>query len=242
MIGRLRISHILFVFALVLSLNLVSSQALVAGKIYNSDFSNIIGGADISVTCNSYSLNTNSLADGTYAVRFDETKCNEGDSASVSASKSGFEGKTGLGIVSKCEDADCDDNYVTIVNLGIKTLASDSGNNNGGNNAGGGSVSMKYYLCGNGKCDTGETANTCAKDCNITEPLIQTTTTEIITTNTEETGEEEQAQNPPSFGSKILGAVIGPNGKIRLSVPIVFIVLLLIVAIAVFARRKSVKK
>jgi len=79
------------------------------------------------------------------------------------------------------------EDYSTVINTAMK----------GANNpvsSGGGSSSGKVYICGNGKCDSGETAVTCRKDCqpkistnstNNTAVLINTTdnVTEIVKLN-----------------------------------------------------------
>ena len=242
-----RIVCILLCFVFISSLNLASSEALIAGKIYNSDFSDTIEGADIIVACNSNTLSTNSLTDGTYAVRFDETLCNDSSNVSVVASKSGFQAKTGPGVVRKCEAQDCEEEYVTIVNLGMKTSPANTGNTGRtGNSGGSSSGSIKYYLCGNNKCDTGETPKTCPKDCKEIVQLAQTTATESANDETISTGEineEEQSSNKETTSetlvSKILGAVIGPSGQIKLLIPAIFLALILIIAIAVFIKRRK---
>lgn len=239
---------ILFSLAFILSLNLASSQVLVAGKIYNGGFSDVISGASISVVCNSHTLNTESLVDGTYAVRFDETECSEGNSASVSASKSGFQGKTGSGTISVCDGADCDEDYVTIVNLGMETAPASTGGTGGGGGgggSGGGGFSVRYFMCGNGKCDTGETIKTCAKDCNKTAELQVANPTETITdqpTEAERIGEEEKEQIPEeseALGSKILGAVIGAGGKMGKWGILAFIIIIITLIFIIGLIRKG---
>lgn len=232
MIKNLKILCILLALTII-SLSVVSAQTLIAGKVYNSDYSNTIDGADISVTCNSYSLDTNTLEDGTYAVRFEETQCNEGDSVSVSASKSGFQEKTGSGTVIKCEDADCNENYVMIINLGmsIQTYGGHSGGNSG--------RLSRYYLCGNGLCDSGETINTCPEDCK-NELLTQTSSTQESEEETE-TGITltENEDNENSAG--ITGAVIGALGSGGYLFVIVFVLGVIVLAITTFIIRKRKK-
>ena len=88
------------VLFLVLALSLVSAKTLIAGKIYNSDYSETISGASVEVTCNSYTETTTSLSDGSYAVTFNETgqnSCNNGSTVEVYAEKGGLYGsKSGV--------------------------------------------------------------------------------------------------------------------------------------------------
>lgn len=226
-------------FIIAISLSLVSSQTLIAGKVYNGDFSDTLDGVDVSVACNSYSLNTNTFGDGTYAVRFEENECNGNDSVSVSVSKSGFEGKTGSGVVSKCDDVDCDENYVLIVNLGMKTESAETGSTGSSGSSGG-----RYYFCGNGKCDSGESSITCPRDCKVVVKQTTETTKNEETTNTEGATEmpeeiteviEEPQQEEPKIRlfSGMTGAVIGTLGTAGVLIAVIFLVGLIVVAITV---------
>jgi len=108
---------------IILSISLTSAQTLVAGKIYNSDYSGNIGEASVIVTCNFNTLNTNSLNDGTYAVRFDVGLCNVDNDVKVTATKDNLAGE-GNGVISVCnENQNCDDGLVSIVNLNLKEVA-----------------------------------------------------------------------------------------------------------------------
>ena len=198
-----RISLILPILV-VLSLATISAQTLVAGQIYNSDYSSTLASASIVVTCNSNSLSTISLDDGTYAVRFEESECIENDTASVTVTKSGFNSKTESGVINKCDGGDCGGNYFTIINFALQTQTT---NTNTGGGGGGGSSGGGFYLCGNGICDSGETVDTCPKDCNIielTELNFKDDETKEETTTTQEQEETQQT----AF-SKITGAVVG---------------------------------
>lgn len=148
----------------VLSLALISAQTLIVGKIYNADYSDTIADADVHVVCSSSEpLNTISLNDGTYAVRFNETECNESDVVNVTASKSGFNAKTESVIISECEKGDCGGNYFIIINLGLEVKLPEDNDDSPHKKSP--SKSKRYYLCGNGICDSGETINTCPQDC-----------------------------------------------------------------------------
>jgi hypothetical protein len=233
----------LSLFLVIMSLSLASSQTLIAGKIYNSGFSSTISGADVSVTCNSQSLHTNTLGDGTYAVRFEETECIDGDSVSVSASKSGFQGKTGNGIVSKCEGDDCSDNYVIIINLGMKTQTSGSG-------SGEGRSWGKYYMCGNGKCDSGESINTCPADCKTVQLLAQKTEptgnsdnsnsggqTGILNLTNETTEETQTETTNAGFFPGMTGATVGALGALGTFWTIIIVLFLVgVICVAIILR------
>ena len=100
---------------------------------------------------------------------------------------------------------------------------------------------MRYY-CGNNRCDSGETATTCPKDCKINSPIINNTP--VIETDFQETTtivEETQEQNSTDNKtltenqeglSRITGAVIGAEGNSGLLVIIIFLSILLVALIA----------
>jgi|SRR3989344_1145901 len=229
-------------FFTILFLALASSQTLIAGKIYNSGFSDTISNADVVVSCNEgASLSTNSFDDGTYVVRFDESACKEGDSVSVRASKPGFVEKTGTGTVSKCEGVDCTDNYVMIINLGIKTQPPAQTGSSSSSSGGGSNRVVRYYLCGNGKCDSGENVNTCAVDCKKVEPVVQQNSTgDIVQLGAAKQESPEglqlvegnQTENGQGFGG-ITKAVIGTIGIAGMIIVIIFLVVVVTLAIAV---------
>ena len=83
----------LFVLALMLVsvIGMVSADTLIAGKIYNSDFTDTVGGADVSVTCQlGSSTNTKTAVSGTdgqYSVVFEDSQCNYNYDLTVYASK-----------------------------------------------------------------------------------------------------------------------------------------------------------
>jgi hypothetical protein len=68
----------------------VSAKTLIAGKIYNADFSDTISGANVTITCDGNVRTKESSSDGTYSVTYLETGedgCDDGDSLTVSAVK-----------------------------------------------------------------------------------------------------------------------------------------------------------
>src|SRR3989339_228731 len=66
----------LIVLMLVFSVGVISAKTLIAGKIYNADFTDTISGADVMVNCNGNIQTTESLSDGAYSVTFNETGTN----------------------------------------------------------------------------------------------------------------------------------------------------------------------
>ncbi|KHO53795.1 MAG: hypothetical protein QT05_C0001G0017 [archaeon GW2011_AR13] len=90
----------LIVLMLVFSVGVISAKTLIAGKIYNADFTDTISGADVMVNCNGNIQTTESLSDGAYSVTFNETgtnACNNGDTLTVSATKGNLYGsETGI--------------------------------------------------------------------------------------------------------------------------------------------------
>ncbi len=217
---------------LVLLVGVTSAQTLVAGKIYTADFSETIADVSVHVVCNSYFLDTISLSDGTYAVRFEEIECNESDVVDITASKSGFNTKTTQGIINKCNSGDCGGNYFTIINLGLEVKLPEDDDDS---SSGGGGGSSRYYLCGNGICDSGETINTCPQDCPF----------ELLTyENTGDYEEKEeiiitQEETPQTAFSKITGAVTGTLRETGIWMAGIFILIIIgILGIAKFRKRK----
>src|SRR3989338_11634255 len=121
-IGLLSVGLILGIFLI----NLVNAQTLVAGKIYNSGYTDVIKDVSITVTCNSNVLTTTSLDDGTYAVKFNENLCGLGNSVNVNAIKEDLS-SSGSGTVIECDSPnDCTEGYVSIINLAIKAKQTSS--------------------------------------------------------------------------------------------------------------------
>ena len=89
----------LFVISMI---GVVSAKTLVAGIVYNEDYSQPIEGASVNVKCfnSSDTLqgegNTTTLSDGTYAIEFSEigssNNCVNGDKAVVTATKDAASG------------------------------------------------------------------------------------------------------------------------------------------------------
>ena len=196
----------------ILSIGMISAKILVAGKLYNSDYSDTIADADITVWCDSNYLTTTSLADGTYAVVFSVDNC---------------------GVVNVTSDAN-NSNIMKVV-MELPNEQEDDDDSSGSSGSSGGSYGG-FYLCGNGVCDSGETANTCPEDCSVVE-------------DEEEDFEEliqklDIPEKDQSGFSKITGAVTGVLGSTKGIVMIVFIFGLMVIAITLisFKKRKKVLK
>lgn len=156
---------ILLSLILILFLGLASAQTLIIGKVYNTNYGTQQSGANVRVNCehsgSSFFLDTNSISDGTYAVVFDsatQINCTLGDIVKISSSSGSYSGEESGTILACPTPEDCK----AIINVLLKQLISAP---SGG---GGGGTSGRYYLCGNKICDSGETVNNCAQDCNVT--------------------------------------------------------------------------
>lgn len=70
-------------------------NVVVGGTIWNSDYTAVVEGAQIIVTCNGYNETATSNSEGNYGVEFDNSqifKCNEGDTVIVIAIKGDLSG------------------------------------------------------------------------------------------------------------------------------------------------------
>ena len=221
-------------------ISIVSAQTLVAGKIYNSDFSETIDGASVYVECNNnplFAKDTTSLGDGTYAVRFNVGLCNVDDNVKVTATKDNLAGE-GNGTISECDKSqqNCDDGLVSIVNLNLKEVAQTS------NPPSGGSGGRSYYLCGNGKCDSGESITTCPRDCKAVVQNRTATATQTESGTEEQNNTELNNQIPSGTQtgfSRITGAVIGTLGKAGTIGAFIFVIIIIAVAISIAVMKKK---
>jgi len=85
--------------AVVCTAETCGGTTLIAGKIYNSNFTDVISGANVNVTCNGTSMLAVSAGDGTYSANFDPSTCGDGSAVTVDAEKDGMTG-TNTGTVS----------------------------------------------------------------------------------------------------------------------------------------------
>lgn len=90
------ISFLIMGLALVLTIGAVSAQTVISGTIYNSDYTEEVSGADVTVTCDGLDIQTESLEDGSYSVIYIDSTCAVGSSLTVYAVKGDLYGsKTG---------------------------------------------------------------------------------------------------------------------------------------------------
>jgi len=221
----------MFILSLVLITGFASANTVVSGKIYNSDFSDVIEGADVSVKCGLETLNTESLSDGAYAVIFDEEDCPLDSEVQVSASKGDLSNEDSSNISESEEE---EGELVAVVNLNLKGASS-------GGSSGGTKHSGTWFKCGNTVCDSGETYQTCAKDCPQPVEEVNETVTSVSGSDSEDSEEhgtqeakESQTTTVQTSSLGITGAVVGNDNsgeRSRLLVITLGITLLLIIAL-----------
>jgi hypothetical protein len=164
--GKGVILNALVLVSLVLVLaGFANAQTLVTGKVYNSDYSGIVSGASVSVTCNDNTNVTDSINDGSYAVVFDSGICTNLSSVTVSATEGSRSG-SGTGEVGSCVEANCDSQFISVVNPNLKETSNPPSRSSG-----------THTVCGNGICESGENSATCSQDCgnviiNLTSPTL----------------------------------------------------------------------
>jgi len=230
---------------MIFSVSLASAQTLITGKIYSEGYSDIISGADVTVICGD-TISTDSLDDGTYAIYFEVGVCNLESPVQVSATKGDLYGE-GTGTVAECNDGDCvDSDYLAVLNLMIKAKSSSSSSSS----SGGGHISGKYYFCGNNKCDTGETAVTCPRDCQTVSGGNSFTTLGVTNpdSNSGSNGRDNpnpenivvQQEDKPATVSGITGAVIG-FGKTTTEIGLASLIIIFIVIVMVILAKKKRK-
>ena len=113
-----KLSLLVLSVVFVLSIGLISANTLVGGKIYNSDFSEVISGADVSVQCGETILNTLSLNDGSYAVVFNTESCYRANDVLVNSFKGKLSGKENAIINELLEEKD----LIAVANVNLKVF------------------------------------------------------------------------------------------------------------------------
>lgn len=83
---------VFLILTLVFVISVISAKTLIAGKIYNADYSDTIADAWVNVTCKNTTNSTESVDDGTYSVVFEEDDCNYGGYIEVFAGKGDLTG------------------------------------------------------------------------------------------------------------------------------------------------------
>jgi len=214
-------------------MSIASAQTFIVGKTYNSDFSSLIDGVELIVTCGTNVLTTTSLDDGTYAVGFEVEECNGEDAVSISATKGSLTGSN-TGVLQIDEESF---DYYSVVNMQMTepTPTPPSSSSGGGSSSGG---SYRYFRCGNGKCDTGESANTCPKDCALdVEPLSTGLTEDNNVEEDIDLSGLESESSPEVSGSGITGAFAG-YVKTKKGIGLIFALLIIVVGIGILAKKK----
>jgi hypothetical protein len=215
------ISFMLMGLILVFSIGIISANTLVAGTVYNGSANNVVPGINIIIFCDSYSLNTTSLSDGAYGVVFGTDSC-----PNITTDLGSYEGIY--------------NNSIIIVKVNPDSEGTPTPISHGGSSRG-------YYMCGNGICDSGETSQTCLKDC----PIIneEETSTELTNINYNNAGNglsgaETQTSDNTGNPSGITGAVTGALTSTGGIIIIVFVVLIGGVAttISIVRKRKNTIK
>jgi len=211
--NKLIITSLISLFAIILvGLNFVSANTLVGGTIYDGSPDNPVSGAEITVQCDSLYLDTTSLSDGTYAVVFDKESCSIINSEAK------------------------DESYSTMkLTVYIQDDTDEEEDNSDKPSTGSTKRTNSVYLCGNGICNTGESSNTCLRDCPLPEETIQPLS--VSENNTQEKEIITLEQNSDVSGNPgVTGAVTGTNDKSN-TWAIVTIGLLLLVMIFFIIRQ-----
>jgi hypothetical protein len=114
---------IITLFCLVLmfsGLGLVTAETLIAGKIYNHDFSETVSNATVIVTCNGHDRMEISKADGSYGASYLETgnqSCDVGNNLSVYAIHPSYGENTVEGIINDKSEFSFLDMNLGVVNV-----------------------------------------------------------------------------------------------------------------------------
>lgn len=222
-----KLAVLLSLVLLIFFMKFASANTLVGGKVYNSDFSQIIKDAEITVNCGGEILNTVSLSDGSYAVVFDKENCYNAMDVHVSAYKGNLSDKEDAIINSQ------EGEFMAIANLNLVYSEIITGSNSKKRH------SLNIFICGNGVCDSGETLNTCSKDCletteeeELEEIINEMTPNSNSDFNNNSEEQETQNTNDEITNADITGKVIG-NGKFenKFNIILVLIVLILVLMI-----------
>lgn len=224
-------------FLLILSIAYASAHTLVVGKTYNSDFTQVVSGAVVTATCNSNSLYTDSLTDGSYAIGFEVWQCNGTDAVSISASKTGLSGTGSGNLIVGNNGGNSSIDYISVINILMNPISNPPPSSSSGGSGGGGvGGEVWYYKCGNGVCDNGESMNTCPEDCNPNFVPLSTENNAGNTSDNETNLSELETEEKISRGAGITGAVIG-FAKTKTGIGLIFAIIIIILGIAIMSSK-----
>ncbi len=223
---------------------LVNAAIIVSGKTYDPKvyLGNEVSDVYVLATCYSSSTlskYTNSVAGGSYGIGFNSTECSSTDRLTISFSKGTRYGTLFDYIINTKSINVLTDSFV-IENLVLdQTQTTPSGGSHGGG-------STRYYQCGNGLCDSGESTETCPQDCVKTQ-INEVTPTPTTSEETVELTPETTQETTPTKGffPTITGAVTGALGTVGTTVAMVFIVGIAVLAVSVSVvriRRNNARK
>ncbi|GBE20475.1 hypothetical protein BMS3Abin17_01216 [archaeon BMS3Abin17] len=222
-----QLTIIISVLIVVSLIGIASAQTFIIGKTYNSDFTGIIEGVDLIVTCGGNTLATTSLNDGTYAVGFEVSACNDTDAVSVSADKGSLSGSNTGTLKIDNESFD----YFAVVNIKMSEVSSPPSSSGGSHGN-----TWYYYNCGNNVCDTGESINTCPEDCDLDFEALSTDNKDINNSNEKiDLTELKEGQKEDSSG--ITGGFIGAL-KTKTGIGLIFAIIIIALGIGVLSLRK----
>ncbi len=219
---------------LILSIACVNAHTLIVGKTYNSDFTQPISDAIVTATCNSNSLYTDSLADGSYAIGFEVWQCNGTNIVSIIATKTGLSGTSSGNLILGNNGGNSSIDYISVINILMKPVSNPPSPPSSGGGGTGGDV--WYYKCGNKICDNGESATTCPEDCNPNFIPLSTNNTGNAEGEASDLSGLETEKKTPEVGAGITGAVIGFS-KTKTGMGLIFAIIIIVLGIAVMSSK-----
>jgi hypothetical protein len=227
----------------IMSISVVSAQTLVTGKVYNSDSSNVISGAEVTAQCGSSELRSSvSKADGTYAILFLKDVCSLTDTVKVTLSN-GYSGTGTNSLLSMLEAGDI--TKFSVVNLNGAVVTPTPSNGGGGGGGSSCTYNKNYnWQCSEwSACTSGLQTRTCNAQNNCGNTFGRPALSQTCTggNSTKLSIEPEVTENNPGFFGGITGAVTGALGTVGTTVMIVFLIAVFGSAVAVRMVRKKKK-
>lgn len=234
------IKSLVFLSFVVLFSAFASANVFVVGKTFVGEIgavgdSSVTVYVDCTFNGSKYLKSTTSKADGSYGVGFNDSECGASSLVEIHAVKGNKyvdKFSVGSGIPSG-------NDTIFIKNVVLDKTKVTSGSSGGS----GGHSSYRKYNCGNGVCDSGESATLCPEDCKeevvVENSVVVEEENETDYPATEFNFEDEKEE--PTFISGITGAVVGALGKTGSVVSGVAIFLVLGSFGTVMVRRKFKK-